>query len=133
MNDLEQNFLAGKILRILREWIHNIIPDETKNCIRSKTGIIVKSYSDGYYDVVLPEDYDTYQSLTKNMTKANLSQEDVKEIEESREDLVLHIKDIVGVSIRGTFDNNTIVTIGYVDNKLTTAFILCDNGKYNGV
>lgn len=133
MNDLEQNFLASKLLRILREWLHNIIPEETKNCIRSKTGIVVAHYSDEYYDVVLPEDYDTYKSLTGKINDSSLSQKERDDAEEERNNLILHIKDIVGASVHGYLQNDTIVTIGYLDNKLTTAFILCSNGIYKKV
>lgn len=46
MNDMEQTSLAGRLLRILRTWIEAIIPEETKDCIRSKVAVVVAKNSD---------------------------------------------------------------------------------------
>ena len=132
MNDIEQNFLAGKLIRILRDWINKIIPEETKNCLRSKVGIIVKVEDEkDYYKVVFPEDYQKYFDLGNDAVDVNLTKEERKEAEEERENITLRIKDFMGIDVRGkNLEKNDIVTIIYTDNKLTNAFILCANGKY---
>ena len=63
MNDMEQTSLAGRLLRILRAWIEAIIPEETKDCIRSKVAVVVAKNSDNTYNVILSEDLGDYLDL----------------------------------------------------------------------
>ena len=65
MNDMEQNNLAGRLLKILRIWIDSIIPEQTKDCIRTKVAIVVKKNSDNTYNVILSEDLGEYLDLVQ--------------------------------------------------------------------
>ena len=121
MNDLEQNSLAGRLLRILREWINNVIPEETKNCIRSKTAIIVKENSDNTYNVVLSEDLGEYYDLVAKKNSGDLTPTQfIAELAKITVDNLTTIKS-------ETYNENDCVVVGYLDNKLTNAFILCKN------
>lgn len=123
MNDMEQNNLAGRLLKILRIWIDSIIPEQTKDCIRTKVAIVVKKNSDNTYNVILSEDLGEYLDLVQK--------KDNKEIT----DLVFNTE-VAKISIDNLFNIknetyivNDYVIVGYLDNKLTNAFILCKNRK----
>jgi hypothetical protein len=118
MNDMS---LAAKLLDILRVWIDDIIPKETKNCIRSKVAIVVSVNSDSTYNVILSEDYGEYIDVVNK--KADLTAEEYKaEIDSLSIDNLFSIKN-------ETYKVNDYVIVGYLDNKLTNAFILCKNRK----
>ena len=74
MNDMEQTSLAGRLLRILRTWIEAIIPEETKDCIRSKVAVVVAKNLDNTYNVILSEDLGDYLDLIqKKDNKINIA------------------------------------------------------------
>lgn len=121
MNDMEQTSLAGRLLRILRTWIEAIIPEETKDCIRSKVAVVVAKNSDNTYNVILSEDLGDYLDLVQK--------KDNKEITDS-----IFNSEVAKISIDNLFNIkneaynvNDYVIVGYLDNKLTNAFILCKN------
>ena len=121
MNDMEQTSLAGRLLRILRTWIEAIIPEETKDCIRSKVAVIVAKNSDNTYNVILSEDLGDYLDL--------IQKKDNKEITDA-----IFNSEVAKISIDNLFNIknetyivNDYVIVGYLDNKLTNAFILCKN------
>lgn len=123
MNDMEQNNLAGRLLRILRIWIDSIIPEQTKDCIRTKVAIVVKKNSDNTYNVILSEDLGEYLDLVQK--------KDNKEITDSvfnTEVAKISIDNLFNIK-NETYIVNDYVIIGYLDNKLTNAFILCKNRK----
>ena len=158
MNDMEQTSLAGRLLRILRTWIEAIIPEETKDCIRSKVAVVVAKNQDETYNVALTEDVDNYDiqfqllkysgdELTKQVKQyLNIKYQDIypdetereKKIEEMLPEEVKKynkfLSDASNFSIDNlftikneTYDLGTFVIVGYLDNKLTNAFILCKN------
>lgn len=121
MNDMEQTSLAGRLLRILRTWIEAIIPEETKDCIRSKVAVVVAKNSDNTYNVILSEDLGDYLDL--------IQKKDNKEITD-----VIFNSEVAKISIDNlfsikneTYNVDDYVIVGYLDNKLTNAFILCKN------
>ena len=121
MNDMEQTSLAGRLLRILRTWIEAIIPEETKDCIRSKVAVVVAKNSDNTYNVILSEDLGDYLDL--------IQKKDNKEITDA-----IFNSEVAKISIDNLFNIkneaynvNDYVIVGYLDNKLTNAFILCKN------
>ena len=121
MNDMEQTSLAGRLLRILRTWIEAIIPEETKDCIRSKVAVVVAKNSDNTYNVILSEDLGDYLDLVQK--------KDNKEITDA-----IFNSEVAKISIDNLFNIkneaynvNDYVIVGYLDNKLTNAFILCKN------
>ena len=123
MNDMEQTSLAGRLLRILRTWIEAIIPEETKDCIRSKVAVVVAKNSDNTYNVILSEDLGDYLDL--------IQKKDNKEITDA-----IFNSEVAKISIDNLFNIknetyivNDYVIVGYLDNKLTNAFILCKNRK----
>ena len=121
MNDMEQTSLAGRLLRILRTWIEAIIPEETKDCIRSKVAVVVAKNSDNTYNVILSEDLGDYLDLiqkkdNKEITDAIFNSEVAKILIDN----LFNIKN-------ETYNVNDYVIVGYLDNKLTNAFILCKN------
>lgn len=121
MNDMEQTSLAGKLLRILRTWIEAIIPEETKDCIRSKVAVIVAKNSDNTYNVILSEDLGDYLDL--------IQKKDNKEITDAifnSEVAKISIDNLFNIK-NETYNVNDYVIVGYLDNKLTNAFILCKN------
>ncbi len=123
MNDMEQNNLAGRLLRILRIWIDSIIPEQTKDCIRTKVAIVVKKNSDNTYNVILSEDLGEYLDLVQK--------KDNKEITDSvfnTEVAKISIDNLFNIK-NETYIVNDYVIVGYLDNKLTNAFILCKNRK----
>ena len=121
MNDMEQNFLAGKMLRLLRSWIDAVIPEETKNCIRSKVAIIVSVNPNSSYNVILTEDYGDYFDLIEKRDSGEIT------IEEFKEKLNNITIDNLFTVKNETYNIDDYVIIGYLDNKLTNAFILCKN------
>ncbi len=123
MDDMKQNNLAIKLLKLLRVWLDDIIPEETKNCIRSKSALVVKVNSGGSYNVVLSEELDTYHELEEKKNDGTLTptQFDTEVAKISIDDLFT-IKN-------ETYVVNDFVIVGYLDNKLTNAFILCKNKK----
>ena len=121
MNDMEQTSLAGRLLRILRTWIEAIIPEETKDCIRSKVAVIVAKNSDNTYNVILSEDLGDYLDL--------IQKKDNKEITDAifnSEVAKISIDNLFSIK-NETYNVNDYVIVGYLDNKLTNAFILCKN------
>ena len=121
MNDMEQTSLAGRLLRILRTWIEAIIPEETKECIRSKVAVVVAKNSDNTYNVILSEDLGDYLDLVqkkdnKEITDAIFNSEVAK----------ISIDNLFSIK-NETYNVNDYVIVGYLDNKLTNAFILCKN------
>lgn len=121
MNDMEQTSLAGRLLRILRTWIEAIIPEETKDCIRSKVAVVVAKNSDNTYNVILSEDLGDYLDLVqkkddKEITDAIFNSEVAK----------ISIDNLFSIK-NETYNVNDYVIVGYLDNKLTNAFILCKN------
>lgn len=123
MNDMEQNNLAGRLLKILRIWIDSIIPEQTKDCIRTKVAIVIKKNSDNTYNVILSEDLGEYLDLVQK--------KDNKEITDSvfnTEVAKISIDNLFNIK-NETYIVNDYVIVGYLDNKLTNAFILCKNRK----
>ena len=121
MNDMEQTSLAGRLLRILRTWIEAIIPEETKDCIRSKVAVVVAKNSDNTYNVILSEDLGDYLDL--------IQKKDNKEITDAifnSEVAKISIDNLFSIK-NETYNVNDYVIVGYLDNKLTNAFILCKN------
>ena len=121
MNDIEQTSLAGRLLRILRTWIEAIIPEETKDCIRSKVAVVVAKNSDNTYNVILSEDLGDYLDL--------IQKKDNKEITDAifnSEVAKISIDNLFNIK-NETYNVNDYVIVGYLDNKLTNAFILCKN------
>ena len=121
MNDMEQTSLAGRLLRILRTWIEAIIPEETKDCIRSKVAVVVAKNSDNTYNVILSEDLGDYLDL--------IQKKDNKEITDAifnNEVAKISIDNLFNIK-NETYNVNDYVIVGYLDNKLTNAFILCKN------
>lgn len=121
MNDMEQTSLAGRLLRILRTWIEAIIPEETKDCIRSKVAVVVAKNSDNTYNVILSEDLGDYLDLVQK--------KDNKEITDTmfnNEVAKISIDNLFNIK-NETYNINDYVIVGYLDNKLTNAFILCKN------
>ena len=121
MNDMEQTSLAGRLLRILRTWIEAIIPEETKDCIRSKVAVIVAKNSDNTYNVILSEDLGDYLDLVqkkdnKEITDAIFNSEVAK----------ISIDNLFNIK-NETYNVNDYVIVGYLDNKLTNALIVCKN------
>ena len=121
MNDIEQTSLAGRLLRILRTWIEAIIPEETKDCIRSKVAVVVAKNSDNTYNVILSEDLGDYLDL--------IQKKDNKEITDAifnSEVAKISIDNLFNIK-NETYNVNDYVIVGYLDNKLSNAFILCKN------
>ena len=121
MNDMEQTSLAGRLLRILRTWIEAIIPEETKDCIRSKVAVVVAKNSDNTYNVILSEDLGDYLDL--------IQKKDNKEITDTifnSEVAKISIDNLFSIK-NETYNVDDYVIVGYLDNKLTNAFILCKN------
>lgn len=121
MNDMEQTSLAGRLLRILRTWIEAIIPEETKDCIRSKVAVVVAKNSDNTYNVILSEDLGDYLDL--------IQKKDNKEITDAifnSEVAKISIDNLFSIK-NETYNVDDYVIVGYLDNKLTNAFILCKN------
>ena len=121
MNDMEQTSLAGRLLRILRTWIEAIIPEETKDCIRSKVAVVVAKNSDNTYNVILSEDLGDYLDL--------IQKKDNKEITDAifnSEVAKISIDNLFNIK-NETYNVNDYVIVGYLDNKLTNAFMLCKN------
>lgn len=123
MNDMEQNNLAGRLLRILRIWIDSIIPEQTKDCIRTKVAIVVKKNSDNTYNVILSEDLGEYLDLVQKKDNKKITDSVFNtEVAKISIDNLFNIKN-------ETYIVNDYVIVGYLDNKLTNAFILCKNRK----
>ena len=121
MNDMEQTSLAGRLLRILRTSIEAIIPEETKDCIRSKVAVVVAKNLDNTYNVILSEDLGDYLDL--------IQKKDNKEITDAifnSEVAKISIDNLFSIK-NETYNVNDYVIVGYLDNKLTNAFILCKN------
>lgn len=121
MNDMEQNSLAKKMLRILRVWMSNIIPEETKGCIRSKTAVITKVYGNNTYDVVLPEDVDRLNEIKEQLQNNEINND---EYDKEYEKITLNNLSVIKTD---SYNIDDFVIIGYLDNRLTNAFILCKN------
>lgn len=123
MNDMEQNNLAGRLLRILRIWIDSIIPEQTNDCIRTKVAIVVKKNSDNTYNVILSEDLGEYLDLVQKKDNKKITDSVFNtEVAKISIDNLFNIKN-------ETYIVNDYVIVGYLDNKLTNAFILCKNRK----
>lgn len=121
MNDMEQTSLAGRLLRILRTWIEAIIPEETKDCIRSKVAVVVAKNLDNTYNVILSEDLGDYLDLVQKKDNQEITDAIFNsEVAKISIDNLFSIKN-------ETYNVNDYVIVGYLDNKLTNAFILCKN------
>lgn len=121
MDEIKQNSLASKLLQILKAWLDDLIPEATKNCIRSKVAVIIKKNSNDSYNVILSEDYGDYLDL---VDKKDLGE--ITAIEFNSQVELITIDNLFTIK-NETYSVNDFVIIGYLDNKLTNAFILCKN------
>lgn len=154
----EMNNLAIKFLNSIKSWIDRRIPEETKECLRTKIAIITQVNSDNTYDVILAGDYGTYIDFgkEKEICEEYLQLKEKEEtLSEEEKNKLAELLNIIQTQYNGeimteelykqkvsmlTLDNliviktdvysiNDYVVIGYVDNKLTNSFILCKNTK----
>lgn len=121
MDEIKQNNLANKLLRILKLWLDELIPEATKNCIRSKVAIVIKNNPDSTYNVILSEDYGDYLDLVEKKNNGEIT-----EVDFNKEIALITIDNLFAVKTE-TYNPNDFVIIGFLDNKLTNAFILCKN------
>lgn len=123
MNDMEQTNLAGRLLRTLRIWIDAIIPEQTKDCIRSKIALVVQVNKDNTYNIILSEDSGDYFDLVDKKNNKEINDKEFNsELAKITIDNLFTIKN-------ETYKINDYVVVGFLDNKLTNAFILCKNRK----
>ena len=157
----EMNNLAIKFLNSIRSWIDKRIPEETKECLRTKIAIIIKNNADNTYDVILAGDYGTYIDLGKEKDIYNeyiqlknkeetLSEKDKTRLAELSNIIQtqyngelmteeLYKKNVSMLTLNNliviktdTYSIDDYVVIGYVDNKLTNSFIICKNTTKKG-
>lgn len=121
MDEMKQNSLAGRLLKILKIWLDELIPETTKNCIRSKVAIILKKNSNDSYNIILSEDYGEYLDLVDKRDSGEIS------VAEFNKQVNLITIDNLFTIKNETYNVNDFVIIGFLDNKLTNAFILCKN------
>ena len=133
MNRNEQNSLSIRFLKMIRSWINDIIPEQTRECIRSKAAMVVKLNGDETYNIILSGDLGLYNDL--------VHRRDMKPTDpDYDENLKLTPEDFNGEVAKFSIDNlftiknetynlEDYVIVGYLDNKLTNAFILCKNRK----
>lgn len=123
MDEIQQNSLASKLLRMLQSWINELIPEQTRNCIRSKVATIVSTNSDGTYNVILTEDYEEYLDLI-----ARKEAQEITDIEYLSKLSFITIDNLFAIKDED-YRIDDYVIVGYLDNKLTNAFILCKNKR----
>ena len=121
MDEMKQNNLANKLLKILKVWLDELIPEITKNCIRSKVAIVIKKNSNDSYNVILSEDYGEYLDLVEQKNNGKIT-----EVEFNKQINLITIDNLFTIKTE-TYNINDFVIIGFLDNKLTNAFILCKN------
>ena len=121
MDEMKQNNLANKLLKILKVWLDELIPEITKNCIRSKVAIVIQKNSNDSYNVILSEDYGEYLDLVEQKNNGKIT-----EVEFNKQVNLITIDNLFTVKTE-TYNINDFVIIGFLDNKLTNAFILCKN------
>lgn len=121
MDEMKQNNLANKLLKILKVWLDELIPEITKNCIRSKVAIVIKKNSNDSYNVILSEDYGEYLDLVEQKNNGKIT-----EVEFNKQVNLITIDNLFTIKTE-TYNVNDFVIIGFLDNKLTNAFILCKN------
>ena len=121
MDEMKQNNLANKLLKILKVWLDELIPEITKNSIRSKVAIVIKKNSNDSYNVILSEDYGEYLDLVEQKNNGKIT-----EVEFNKQVNLITIDNLFTIKTE-TYNINDFVIIGFLDNKLTNAFILCKN------
>lgn len=121
MDEMKQNNLANKLLKILKVWLDELIPEITKNCIRSKVAIVIQKNSNDSYNVILSEDYGEYLDLVEQKNNGKIT-----EVEFNKQVNLITIDNLFTIKTE-TYNINDFVIIGFLDNKLTNAFILCKN------
>ena len=121
MDEMKQNNRANKLLKILKVWLDELIPEITKNCIRSKVAIVIKKNSNDSYNVILSEDYGEYLDLVEQKNNGKIT-----EVEFNKQVNLITIDNLFTIKTE-TYNINDFVIIGFLDNKLTNAFILCKN------
>ena len=121
MDEMKQNNLANKLLKILKVWLDELIPEITKNCIRSKVAIVIKKNSNDSYNVILSEDYGEYLDLVEQKNNGKIT-----EVEFNKQVNLITLDNLFTIKTE-TYNVNDFVIIGFLDNKLTNAFILCKN------
>lgn len=115
---INMNNLAIKFLNSIKDWIDKIITERTKECMRSKIAIIIKDNKDNSYNVILSGDYGKYLLLQEQ-----LESKEIDETKFNKEVSMLTLDNLIAVKT-DTYSEGDYVLIGYVDNKLTNAFIL---------
>ena len=123
MDEMKQNNLANKLLKILKVWLDELIPEITKNCIRSKVAIVIKKNSNDSYNVILSEDYGEYLDLVEQKNNGKIT-----EVEFNKQVNLITIDNLFTIKTE-TYNINDFVIIGFLDNKLTNACILCKNRR----
>lgn len=86
--------ITRKFFENMRPWLKKIIPQETKNCLRTSLGTIIGT-TDG-------------KTVTIRLVGSN---------NDGSEDLEK-------IKISGDYRINDVVLVGYTDNNLTNAFVL---------
>lgn len=133
MNGIEQSNLSNRFLRVIRDWLNYIIPEETKNCIRSKTAVVVKVNGNNTYNVILSEELADYRNLEwrLNMQVGDPDYDpNLKLTQAQFNEKVAEISIDNLVSIKNeTYVVDDYIIVGYLDNKLTNSFILCKSQK----
>ncbi len=86
--------ITKKFFESMKSWVRKIIPQETKNCLRTKFGIIVGAGGNGTVNVRL------------------LGSEETGE------------EDLKNIKVSGNYKIGDTVIIGYTNNSLTNSFVL---------
>lgn len=86
--------IIKKFFENMKSWVEKIIPQETKNCLRTKFGTIVGSGNSG----------------TVNVRLLGSKEEDNEDLQD--------------IKISGDYKIGDTVIIGYVNNSLTNSFVL---------
>lgn len=157
-SNFNMNNLTLRFLDSVRNWIERIIPERTRECLRTKIAVIKDVNEDGTFNVILAGDYGTYLDLVEQKEICDeyedlKSREDSLTEEEKQEmdklkikidtlyngEILSQIQFIERVSMlvienlvpikADTYVENDYVVIGYVDNKLTNSFIIYKNAK----
>ena len=157
-SNFNMNNLTLRFLDSVRNWIERLIPEKTRECLRTKIAIIKDVNSDGTFNVILAGDYGTYLDLIeqKNVCdeynnlkqrESSLSEAERKRLNELKKIIdtlyngeiltqdsynkkvsMLVIENLVPIK-SDTYSVSDYVVIGYVDNKLTNSFIIYKNVK----
>ena len=106
-----------KLLKILKVWLDELIPEITKNCIRSKVAIVIKKNSNDSYNVILSEDYGEYLDLVEQKNNGKIT-----EVEFNKQVNLITIDNLFTIKTE-TYNINDFVIIGFLDNKLTNVTI----------